>query len=170
MNIYLFLTFQNSIFMLKTPLLFTFLCLFCAFACTEIPKKDAPQAVKVETPTTVDVPIVGNDVDEHGCKPSAGFSWSVVKNECIQIFNSGIRLEAKAADVDKTTSAFIVFKSETDDAQAELYLPSEKKSILLAKDKKNGAGKWTNTDYVLSQWKGMYTLENSKKKVLYQGH
>ena len=156
--------------MLKTIKFLSFSLAVCVFACSETPKKDVPTAVKVETPPAPDVPMVGNDSDEHGCKGSAGYTWSVVKNECIRVFESGIRLEAKAADVDKTTSAFIVFKSETADAQAELYLPTEKKSILLAKDKKDGAGKWGNADYVLSQWKGMYTLENNKKKVLYQGH
>ncbi len=156
--------------MLKTIQSAFFLLAICASAYAQTPKKGAPKAAKVETPTAVGGPMVGNDSDEHGCKPSAGYSWSVVKNECIQIFNSGIRLDAQAANLDKTMSAFIVFKSESEDAQAELYLPSAKKSILLAKNKKNGAGKWTNKNYVLSQWKGMYTLENSKKKVLYQGH
>lgn len=157
--------------MLKTIQTLFFFLAICVSVCAQTPKKGAPKAVtKAQTPTAIGEPMVGNDSDEHGCIGSAGYSWSVVKNECIQIFNSGIRLDAKAADVNKTMSAFIVFKSENDDAQAELYLPSAKKSILLTKDKKNGAGKWVNKNYVLSQWKGMYTLENSKKKVLYQGH
>ena len=156
--------------MLKTLQSLFFFLAICASAYAQTPKKSAPKAAKVETSKAVDGPIVGNDSDEHGCIGSAGYTWSVVKNECIQIFNSGIRLDAKATNLDKTVSAFIVFKSENEDAQAELYLPSAKKSILLAKDKKNGAGKWVNKNYVLSQWKGMYTLENKKKKVLYQGH
>lgn len=155
--------------MLKTIQCLFFFLVICTSAYAQTPKKGAPKAAKAE-PTAVGGPMVGNDSDEHGCKPSAGYSWSVVKNECIQVFNSGIRLDAQAANLDKTMSAFIVFKSETEDAQAELYLPSAKKSILLAKDKKNGAGKWANANYVLSQWKGMYTLETKKKKVLYQGH
>lgn len=150
------------------------LCLAVSFAiclssCTETPKKETTETTKTETAPVVEPPIVGGDADEHGCKASAGYTWSVVKNECIRVFEAGIRLDAKAADLDKTLSAFIVFKSETDEAQAELYLPSEKKSVLLAQDKKNGAGKWTNEAYVLTQWKGMYTLEDSHKKVLYEG-
>lgn len=160
--------------MSKTILWFSFSTVLCLSACTETPKKEAAQAAKteaapIESPT-VGAPMVGGDSDEHGCKGSAGYTWSVVKNDCIRIFESGIRLDAKAAGLDKTTSAFIVFKSDNEDAQAELYLPSQKTTILLAKDKKDGAGKWTNAAYVLSQWKGMYTLEDSKKKVLYQGH
>lgn len=155
--------------MSKKLLLFTFSLVLCISACTETPKKEAAQTATTEMVTVVEPPIVGGDSDEHGCKASAGYTWSVVKNECIRVFEADIRLDAKAADLDKTTSAFIVFKSETDQAQAELYLPSEKKSVLLAQDKNNGAGKWTNETYVLTQWKGMYTLEDSHKKVLYEG-
>ena len=147
-----------------------FFSLLCVCACTEAPKKDAQESAKTDTTTIVDAPIIGGDSDEHGCKASTGYTWSVVKNECIRIFESGIRLNAKAVELDSTFSAFIVFKSETDESQAELFLPSEKKSTLLAQDKKNGAGKWTNDAYVLTQWKGMYTLEDSHKKVLYEGN
>jgi hypothetical protein len=156
----------NQIFMSKTILFLTLSVVVCVCACTEVPKKEAAKTEAAPPPSPA---IVGADSDEHGCKGSAGYTWSVVKNECIRIFESGIRLDAKAPDIDKTTSAFVVFKSETDEAQAELYLPSAQTSILLAQDKKNEAGRWANKDYVLSQWKGVYTLEDSKKKVLYQG-
>ena len=163
-----FLTnFLNNLIMSKTILLLSFSFVLCLSACTETPKKEAPKAVPVPE---VAPPMVGGDSDEHGCKGSAGYTWSVVKNECIRIFESGIRLDPQAADLDKSTSAFVVFKSENDESQAELYLPSQKTSILLPKDKKDDRGKWHNADYILTQWKGMYTLENSKKKVLYQGH
>jgi hypothetical protein len=150
--------------MSKTILFIALSIGLCLSACTEVPKKEAAKTEAPPSPA-----IVGADSDEHGCKGSAGYTWSVVKNECIRIFESGIRLDAKAPDIDKTTSAFVVFKSETDEAQAELYLPTSKTSILLAQDKKVGSGKWANKDYVLSQWKGVYTLEDSKKKELYQG-
>jgi hypothetical protein len=71
---------------------------------------------------------------------------------------------------EKYKKTLIVFKSDKDDAQAELFLPSQKTATLLAKDKKDGAGKWTDATYTLTQWKGVYTLENKKKKVLYQGN
>jgi hypothetical protein len=92
---------------------------------------------KTEAPTTppanVEQPLVGGDQDAHGCKGSAGYTWSVLKNECIRIFESGVRLDAKAQDLDKTLSAFVVFKSEQDDAQAEIFMPSAKESVLLKK-------------------------------------
>jgi hypothetical protein len=119
--------------------------------------------------TVVPAPMVGNDSDAHGCKGSAGYQWSVVRNECIRVFESGIRLEPKAAQLDKNLSAFVVFKSDTDDSKAELFLSSSKTSIMLSKVGKNNAGTWKNKQYTLTQWKGMYSLENNKKKLLYQG-
>jgi hypothetical protein len=120
--------------------------------------------------TTNPEPMVGGDRDEHGCIGSAGYQWSVVKNKCIRIFESGIRLNAnKKAEVDTTFSAFVVFKSDDDDARAELFIPGEKKSLLLPKEKKESAGIWKNEKYTLKQWQGMYSLENSKKKLLYEG-
>jgi hypothetical protein len=119
--------------------------------------------------TDVKPPMVGGDRDAHGCIGSAGYQWSVVKNECIRVFETGIRLEPKGAKIDKNLSAFVVFKSDTDEQKAELFLPNSKTSILLTKVGKNDAGTWKNKKYTLTQWKGMYSLENSGKKLLYQG-
>ena len=147
------------------------------FACSD-PKvsKETQKMAKTDTAMMVgnkipqDSPMItGGDADEHGCRGSAGYTWSVVKNECIRIFESGIRLNAKAAKLDKTLSAFVVFKSETDDAQAEIFLPSQKKSVLLKKEKKESAGVWKNDAYTLKQWKGMYMLDDAKGKPLYEG-
>jgi hypothetical protein len=125
----------------------------------------------VSTPTVPEsAPMVGNDQDAHGCKASAGYTWSVVKNECIRIFESGIRLDAQGEKMDKSVSAFVVFKSDDEDQQAELYLPTNKTSILLAKIGKEDAGTWKNDSLTLTQWKGMYTLEHNNGKTKYQGH
>jgi hypothetical protein len=160
--------FNKPLLMLKIILLSTFSCVLCLSVSAQKVKKAAPKTATA-TPI-VGAPIVGNDADAHGCIGSAGYNWSIVKNDCIRLFEMGIRLEPKAAGLDKAISAFVVFKSDTDDAQAELFLPGQKASILLAKKGKNDAGKWTNATYILSQWKGVYTLENKKKKALYQGH
>jgi len=31
-------------------------------------------------------PLVGNDSDAHGCKPSAGYSWCEAKQKCLRIW------------------------------------------------------------------------------------
>lgn len=137
----------------------------CLSACTT-------PATPEKTPSPApEVPTVGGDLDKHGCKPSAGYTWSAVKGECIRIFEAGIRLDPQEAVADKTTSAFVVFKSEDDDAKAEVFLPGAASSVILDRvPKKDDAGTWKLDTLTLTQWKGMYTLEGAKKQVLYQGH
>ncbi len=122
---------------------------------------------KDTTPTTAS--MVGNDVDAHGCKGSAGYQWSQVKHNCIRLFEEGIRLNPQPDTASQSISAFVVFKNQDVQDTAELFLPNDS-SQLLVQDKTNGAGKWINNKYQLIQWKGMYTLETiSPKAIIYQG-
>jgi len=140
------------------------------FAATLLSCSNSTPKPPTPTPPVVDAPtMVGNDADAHGCRASAGYQWSALRNECIRLFETGIRLDPKAPELNKSLSAFIVFKSETEDQQAELYLPDQNQPQMLSKVPGNGAGKWKAGDYTLSQWKGMYTLETTGKKVLYEG-
>jgi hypothetical protein len=117
-----------------------------------------------DTPT-----IVVGDRDEHNCIGSAGYQWSMLKKECIRIFEAGIRLDAVAPDLNKTVSAFAVFKSESENAQVEMFIPGVKDSILLKKAKKGNEVSWKNANYTLALKGGMYTLSDKNKKSLYQG-
>jgi len=110
----------------------------------------------------------GGDRDAHGCIGSAGYQWSALKEKCIRLFEDGIRLDPKAEGLDQTTVAYIVFKSIDEDAKVELFVPTEK-SVLLPKVGKDDAGTWKNKKYVLKQWRGMYSLEDDKGKLLYEG-
>jgi hypothetical protein len=138
------------------------LCTVFIFSCAETPKSPAP---------VLEAPKVGADLDAHGCRPSAGYTWSVIKGECIRVFESGIRLNAGAQGIDTTTSAFIVFKSEDEDAKVELFMPSDATSQMLDLDKSadDGAGTWKSAKYILKQWKGMYSLDDANGKTLFQG-
>ena len=113
--------------------------------------------------------IVGGDRDEHNCIGSAGYQWSMLKKECIRIFEAGIRLDAVASDLNKTFSAFVVFKSKSENAQVEMFIPSVKDSILLKKVKKGNEVSWKNANYTLVLKGGMYTLSDKTNKTLYQG-
>lgn len=68
--------------------------------------------------------LVGADRDEHGCLPSAGYTWSEVRRDCIRLFEEGIRLEDTAGN-----TCFIVFGP--DSAQAELFFNHGDKSEIL---------------------------------------
>jgi hypothetical protein len=156
--------------MFKNNLLFLLPLIVCLSACaSKQPHSEKTMPVKADTVPELKPQMTGNDRDEHNCIGSAGYQWSEVKKECIRLFEKGIRLEPQAAHLNQTTSAFAVFKSDTEEAQAEIFIPNEKKSILLAQDKKVGAGLWKNNVYQLLQIKGMYLLEDAKGTVLYQG-
>jgi hypothetical protein len=124
------------------------------------------------TDTTAVGQMVGNDLDEHGCKGSAGYVWSVVKNDCVRIFEVGVRLDPQDSTLNQTLSAFAVFANDEKENEfdVEIFLPSlADGSIVLKPIKDDGAGTWDNGSYTLTQWKGMYTLEEGKKTI-YQGH
>lgn len=149
-------------------MLFSWTLVFGIFACQaqQNQTKDSTKAEEKETTQ----PLVGGDSDAHGCKASAGYQWSELRRECIRVFEKGIRLKAKAEGLDPNLVAYLVMKSNSDDdAQVELFIPSEKKSIVLPRVGQNDAGTWKNEKYTLIQWRGMYSLENANKKLLYEG-
>ena len=88
--------------------------------------------------------IPGGDLDNHGCKPSAGYTWSVLKNTCIRIFEKGTRLDPAEAVKEKFLSAYVVFGSGK--SKAELYIPHVDGSPIFTKSGKN---KWTYNEWTL---------------------
>ena len=92
---------------------------------------------------------VGGEKDEHGCLTSAGETWSQLKQNCIQIFTVGQRLNPiEIKDGEAVISAFVLFND--DKSEVELFLPStESTSILKTKNKEvyeNGAYKYDAKD------------------------
>lgn len=86
---------------------------------------------------SVDQPIqLGADKDEHGCVASAGYMYSVVKQDCIRIFEQGLRL-IPSVDVDVDT------EDETDQALVNAYLlfdkSEDKAEIFVVNDSISGA-------------------------------
>ncbi len=88
---------------------------------SDLAKKDS---AKIEL---TDRTIVGNDVDEHGCKPSAGYTWSVLKKECVRIFEVGSQFTAAGVNNDDTFAAYIILNQKYD--SAEVFLPNKKPFI-----------------------------------------
>ena len=106
--------------------------------------------------------VLGHDKDDKGCVTSAGYNWSVLRKECIRVFEEGYRLNSadslKAEDI--ASSAFIVF--DLDESKAELYLPNSQSSIVLDKE---SAGLFQNNSWSLNT-KSNYQLSKDNK-VLY---
>jgi len=107
---------------------------------------------------------VGSDKDKHGCIGSAGYTFSVVKDKCIKLFEEKIQL--KEADSKKSYVANAVVILSKDGKKAEVFMPDAKGSIILTRaleyrdttvyKNKKGA-------YELSKDKDSYTLKKSKK-------
>lgn len=65
---------------------------------------------------------VGSDKDDHGCMTSAGQTWSELKQNCIQVFNEGFRLNPVAPEKDAAViSAFVLWSQDKN--KIELFLP-----------------------------------------------
>ena len=74
-------------------------------------------------------PMTGAERDEHGCIPSAGFQWSVVRNTCVKVFEAGLPFEPTAYNPDQTLRAYVVTAPAKGSkvTAAELFWPGESK-------------------------------------------
>ena len=123
---------------------FTLSVVALAFAaCNNSTPQQADNAA--EEPTTPQQEtMVGDDRDEHGCIGSAGYTWSALREECIQVFEVGTRLNPVDVEQEEAViSAFIVSK-EGDNSQVELFITGEDQNPIL---KKEADGTFKNGKY-----------------------
>lgn len=64
---------------------------------------------------------MGGDIDEHGCKGSAGYTWSYVLHDCVRLWEAGLRCESGQKSV------FVVFNA--DSTQAEVFATDSEQAI-----------------------------------------
>jgi len=118
-------------------------------ACSNPQKSDAGSQETVEEQTSV-----GGERDDHGCFISAGEVWSKIRQECVQIFNVGLRLNP-VEDQDKDDAVFSSFVLLNEDGtELELFLPGEDRTsvILSSSDQSiytNGAYEYNSSDSTL---------------------
>jgi hypothetical protein len=137
-------------------------------ACNNADKPDQTEKDNIHKDATDTIPPKpGSDRDEHGCIPSAGYRWSVVRNDCIRIWEIGIKMVPQDPKLDKSTAAYLVF---TDDKiKVEIFLPTQKKTVIIRKSSAEGEPmKWVNGPLALSEFNGTYSLED-EGKLLYRG-
>lgn len=73
------------------------------------------------------MPLVGADLDEKGCIPSAGYTWSELKQQCIQPFSiADIRL----TDPENPTLAVYVILAE-EQGKAEVFSANLAPNLIL---------------------------------------
>ena len=107
---------------------------------------------------------VGVEVDEWGCRPSAGYQWSKLKLECIRTFEIGIPL-VKVKNNNLTRLGFVIFDDLKE--HAELFLPELPESILI--DLADEI--WTDKDNTFTLKKtasGYYELYSAASILLYK--
>lgn len=126
-----------------------------AFSCA---KKVSQENVTTKEPQ--EKKLVGGDSDSHGCKGSAGYTWSTLKKECIRIFE-GTKLSHYDDGKTYTTVSYVIF----DGNKAELFLDTQKESIIL--ERKSEGDSWKKDNLELIPWKG-YVLKKDGK-IIYTG-
>ncbi|MCA5005319.1 hypothetical protein [Sphingobacterium bovistauri] len=90
------------------------------------------QQTQVNDSISQEMPSIGGNKDKHGCLSSAGQTWSQIKNDCIQVFSVGIRLNPVAIDsTEAIISAFVV--PNTDSSAFELFLADNEETVILNK-------------------------------------
>jgi hypothetical protein len=115
-------------------------------------------------PTGNEKVVIGNDKDDKGCVISAGYRWSLLKNDCIRPLEEGYRLNSIEQVEGESTfkSSFVTFDENKE--KGELFLPDTRSSILLTKGK-NGA--YSDKHWTLSLANG-YRLQKDGQ-LLYVG-
>ena len=126
------------------------LCLVVFWSCNQ--KAEMPEPQLKESKSVAPKPV-GSDVDPQGCKTSAGYTWSELRQECIRIFEVGTRFDP----VDSNgMSAFVVM--DASGKQAELFTLLEKKPLIMTQISE---GKYTKGDWELNM--------TAKPTLFYQG-
>lgn len=134
-------------------------------ACNSKAKENKDAEIVEDTVLIAEEEIVGDDVDSHGCNMSAGYIWSQVNNDCIRIFEAGIRMK-DMMDSAATSSAFIVFGK--DSSQCEVFLPQVEASLVLPVKEDKGVKAWVNDDITVKQVKGQWEIVNGDKLLFAQ--
>jgi hypothetical protein len=80
-------------------------------------------------------PMVGGDVDAHGCKPSTGASWSVTLKKCVRIWEVGQRLKPMYKNGNEPNS-IVIFNGKNQ--AIEFFGNNEGNVVLLL----NGKNRW----------------------------
>lgn len=135
-------------------LIVTAVCLMSLSACNKPAQATENNDKKGHT-------TVGSDKDNHGCKGSAGQTWSELKQDCIQIFNVGFRLNPIESKKDEAViSAFVLLND--DQTKAELFMPdnTDHHTIILNQSEKN---RYKNDQYTYDSYRSVLYIDGVEK-------
>lgn len=99
--------------------------------------------------------LMSANAQKHGCLPSAGESWSELRQTCMQVFNEAKRLNpVKVEKGEAVFSAFIVFNDDM--SKAEIFLPSDEPNVILTR---NNKGIYQHRNYSYDPNTGTLTID-----------
>lgn len=126
------------------------------------PETTAAPAAVAPAPAVPVEGMAGGDQDAHGCKASAGYSWSQVREKCLRIFEDGILLNPVGGNAEGSLVAYLLF--DTAQARAEIFLPGGKGSLVLLRQGEEGSHSWEAGALKLLPWKG-YVLQQDGQAI-----
>jgi hypothetical protein len=151
---------------MKDKIIISLICCILLGSCNQNNNPTETTNTTTDTTTAVEpkpeTNIVGNDKDAHGCKGSAGYTWSELKKNCVRLFEDGIRLNPAVQKESAVISAFVIFSE--DKKQAELFLPDSTSALLLESTSSNGKPSWVKDNFKLS-FEKEYLLKLNDKEV-----
>lgn len=111
---------------------------------------------------TLSISLVGADKDKNGCLSTAGYTWSVVKQECVRLFEVAFVLSPiQTPDLTDVVLVSYVLVS-TDGLKAEVFFPGEEESIIF--NRPVIGQPWTHESWTLIADEGFSLLfENTPK-------
>ncbi|WP_316836792.1 hypothetical protein [Pedobacter nutrimenti] len=135
--------------------------MFCTFTFAQTPAKP-------EKPAKPAKPVmVGGDRDKHGCIGSAGYTYSVIKKDCVRLFEQKTQLKEVNAKGSATFNATVIFSA--DNKQAEIFVPRAKSSTILTRTRgTKRSSVWKKGKYALYQKGDHYILKESNKPIYAQ--
>jgi hypothetical protein len=113
-------------------------------------------------PAETTPPMVGGGTDSHGCNPSAGYTFSVIKNDCIRTFEQKIQLDEVDTKKSYQSSAALIFSDNK--KQVEVFMPSITGSVVLSKKLKTKFPTWQKGNIILTK-RSKYYLKQANRVI-----
>lgn len=129
--------------------------------CKESTLERDESAMKVDD-TLVTV-VSETNLDANGCLASAGYIWSLVKQDCVNINDASFQLYSVDQSMQEK-KVFLLMDSTT--LKAEVFLPNSSESILLQRS--DDTLPWIYENWSLELTQDEYILKY-KKEILYKG-
>ncbi len=142
------------------------LCLLSLMYMSSCANKTSKEVAKTQEVKQEGKPTrVGGDQDEHGCKASAGYTWSEALHKCIRIWEEGVRLNPVDKSGSYTTIATVVLSADT--KKAELFIVDEHGGLILT-SKIGETSTYLGKDFMLKKEQGIWKLYKVNKLIYTQ--